>query len=133
VKPDVAALIQLFNDSDLVELAVERGGRRLHLRKGEAPDLTEEPLVEPDAPQPRALTAHMVGIFYWSKDKPVKPAVTVGQHVNRGQIIGFIEAMGIMNELEAGHAGKVVEIAVAGGQPVDYGQTIVVLTDDESS
>lgn len=128
IEPDVRELIDLFNHSDLVELSVERGGRRLFLRKSESAGTPAEETPELPAPEVTATKAHMVGIFYWSKDKHAKPSVTLEQHVDKGQIIGYIEAMGIMNELEASDSGKVVEISAANGQPMEYGQTVLVLS-----
>jgi biotin carboxyl carrier protein len=128
IASEVAQVISLFNHSDLVELSIEQGGRRLYLRKGEG--MGAEPPVAIEAPpEPAAATikAHMVGIFYWTKDKTGRPAVALHQLIEKGQIVGFVEAMGIMNEVEAGQAGTVVEIAVAGGQPVEYGQPLVEL------
>jgi acetyl-CoA carboxylase biotin carboxyl carrier protein len=131
IADDIKDLIALFNQSDLTELSIERSGRKLFLRKGEAPEGAVEAPVEPPPPPATALLkAHMVGVFYWGKDKGAKPAVALEQHVDKGQIIGFIEAMGIMNELEADRAGLVIEIPAAAGKPVEYGQPIVVLQPD---
>jgi len=131
IADDVRELIALFNHSDLTELTIERDGRRLFLRKSEdAPLAPGEPEAEPAAPARVPIKAHMVGVFHWTKDKRTKPPVALEQHVDKGQLVGFIEAMGIMNELEADSAGRVVEIAAASGQPVEYGQSIVVLQPD---
>lgn len=124
---DVRELIELFNQSDLIELSVEQAGRKLFLRKGESPAAVVQEATEPAPPEVSAIKAHMVGVFYWSKDKQAKPAVVLEQQVDKGQIVGYIEAMGIMNELEASASGKVIEIAAASGQPVEYGQTVLVL------
>lgn len=125
---DIRELIDLFNQSDLIELSVERGGRRLFLRKGEFPVVTGDEPLDSAAPEVSVTKAHMVGVFYWSKDKQSKPTVALEQLVEKGQILGYIEAMGIMNELEANAAGKVIEIAAASGQPMEYGQTVVVIS-----
>lgn len=124
---DVRELIDLFNQSDLIELSVEQGGRKLFLRKGENPSAPVQQAAEPPAPEVSATKAHMVGVFYWSKDKQAKPGVVLEQQVDKGQIVGYIEAMGIMNELETSASGKVIEIAAASGQSVEYGQTVLVL------
>src|SRR5579864_8686745 len=111
IQPDVRELIELFNQSDLIELAVQRGGRRLFLRKGDdSPVQMEEPPA-PAAPELSAAKAHMVGLFFWSKDKQARPTVALEQHVDKGQIVGYIEAMSIMNEVETSAAGTVIEIA----------------------
>src|SRR5436305_683548 len=127
---DVRELMELFDSSDLVELTVERGGRKLFLRKGASAVLPEVEAPEPAVLEMSATKAHMVGIFCWSKDKQAKPAVALEQHVDKGQIVGFVEAMGIMNELEASATGIVIEIAAANGQPLEYGQTVLVIRPD---
>jgi acetyl-CoA carboxylase biotin carboxyl carrier protein len=131
VGDDVRSLVELFEHSDLTELSVEQQGRKLFLRKGDvgAAEPAAEPEVAPE-PQRTEVKAHMVGVFYWSRDKAGKPSLALHQRLDKGQVVGFIESMGIMNEVEAGQAGAVAEIAVAGGQPVEYGQPLVVLAPD---
>ena len=131
---DTPELIRLFQQSDLLELSIEQGGRKLFLRKdgglpGQIAPEREEAAAAP--PSVIAVKAHMVGRFYWTRDKQARASVSLEQEVARGQVIGYVEAMGIMNELEATGAGRVVEIAAASGQPVEYGQTVLVLQPDE--
>jgi acetyl-CoA carboxylase biotin carboxyl carrier protein len=129
ISSDIADLIRLFDRSDLQELAIEQGGRKLFLRKGDMPRVA--PAEDVAAPPENAIVkAHMVGVFYWARDKAAKPAVALQQHLDKGYVVGFIESMGIMNEVEATQAGSVVEIAAASGQPVEYGQTLAVLHPD---
>ncbi|HVA26516.1 MAG TPA: biotin/lipoyl-containing protein [Chloroflexota bacterium] len=131
IADDVRALIDLFNSSDLNELSIEQDGRKLFLRKGEVSGAGQPAEPEPPAPPDNtAVKAHMVGIFYWTRDKAAKPAVALRQHLDKGQVVGFVEAMGIMNEVEVSQPGSVAEIAAADGQPVEYGQTLVVLEPD---
>lgn len=129
VRDDVRSLIELFDSSDLTELSIEQRGRKLFLRKGEVSAAAPVPEVAAP-PEQAAVKAHMVGVFYWTKDKKAQSAVALHQHMDKGQVVGFIESMGIMNEIEAAQAGNVVEIAVVGRQPVEYGQTLVVLAPD---
>jgi biotin carboxyl carrier protein len=131
IAADIAELIALFDGSELTELSIEQGSRKLFLRKGDMAAAAAPAEPEPVAPaENAAIKAHMVGVFYWTKDKAPKPAVALHQRLDKGHIIGFIEAMGIMNEVETGQPGSVAEIAVAGGQPVEYGQPLVVLKPD---
>jgi biotin carboxyl carrier protein len=130
ITDDVRALIELFTHSDLTELSVEQRGRRLFLRKGHTGAVEEQAPPAPEAPRLVDIRAHMVGIFYWSKDKDAKPAVKLQQHVDKGQVVGAIEAMDIMNDIESDQPGRVVEIAITSGQPVEYGQTVLVLEPD---
>ena len=127
----VAELVKLFERSDLTELSMEGGGRRLFLRKGEG--LVAEAPVEAElvpAAATVAIKAHMVGVFYWGKDRQAKPSAAPRQRLEKGQVVGFIEAMDIMNEVEAGQAGYVLDVPVSSGQPVEYGQALVVLQPD---
>ncbi len=73
----------------------------------------------------REITSPMVGTFYRAP-APGEPAfVEIGDKVSVGQVVCIIEAMKLMNEIEAEVVGKVVEIAVENGQPVEYGQTLL--------
>ncbi|PPS45901.1 acetyl-CoA carboxylase biotin carboxyl carrier protein [Chroococcidiopsis sp. TS-821] len=72
----------------------------------------------------------MVGTFYRAP-APGEPAfVDVGDRVRSGQIVCIIEAMKLMNEIEAEVSGRVVEILVQNGEPVEYGQTLMLLSPD---
>jgi len=71
--------------------------------------------------------APLVGTFYHSPSPGAKAFVEVGARVQRGQVIGVIEAMKIMNEVESDAAGVVLEILVPNGQPVQYEQPLLVL------
>ena len=71
------------------------------------------------------IVSPMVGTFYTSPSPEAKPFVTVGQTVNKGDKVCIIEAMKLMNEIEAEVAGKVVEICVQDGQPVEFGQVLM--------
>ncbi|MFB9235100.1 acetyl-CoA carboxylase biotin carboxyl carrier protein [Plantactinospora siamensis] len=74
------------------------------------------------------LTAPAVGTFYRSPEPGAAPFVAVGDTVAPGQQIGIIEAMKLMNPIEADRAGQVGEILVEDGAPVEYGQPLIVLT-----
>ena len=56
-----------------------------------------------------------------------KPFATVGQQVNKGDTIGIVEAMKIMNQIEAEHSGTVVEILVKDGEAVEFGQPLIIV------
>ena len=79
IADDIRELISLFNQSDLTELSIERNGRKLFLRKGEGPEAQIEAPPEPVPPATTPLKAHMVGLFYWSKDKGAKPSVALDE------------------------------------------------------
>jgi acetyl-CoA carboxylase biotin carboxyl carrier protein len=69
----------------------------------------------------------MVGTFYRSSAPGAKPFVELGQAVKAGETVCIIEAMKLLNEIEADHDGVVKEILVDNGEPVEYGQPLVVL------
>jgi acetyl-CoA carboxylase biotin carboxyl carrier protein len=69
----------------------------------------------------------MVGTFYRSSAPGAKPFVEVGQTVKAGETVCIIEAMKLLNEIEADHDGVVKEILVENGEPVEYGQPLILL------
>lgn len=73
------------------------------------------------------VVAPMVGTFYRSPDPKESPFVQEGDMVERDQVIGIIEAMKIMNEIKSDHRGRCVRVSVENGQPVEYGQTLMLL------
>ncbi len=91
------------------------------------------PAEEGVAPVPKAETptsalleikSPMVGTFYSAPEPGAKPYLSVGDRVSKGQIVGIIEAMKIMNELESEFSGVVREVNVADSHPVEYGQVL---------
>jgi acetyl-CoA carboxylase biotin carboxyl carrier protein len=73
------------------------------------------------------ISSPMVGTYYSAPSPSAKPFVTVGQHVNEGDTVGIIEAMKIMNQIEADLSGTVVEILVKDGEAVEFGQALIVI------
>ena len=67
----------------------------------------------------------MVGTFYTSPSPDAKPFVTVGQTINKGDKVCIIEAMKLMNEIEAEVSGKIAEICVQDGDPAEFGQVLM--------
>lgn len=82
------------------------------------------PIAEPDG---HVLKAPMVGTFYRSSAPGAKPFVELGQTVSVGEPLCIIEAMKLMNEIEADAAGTIKAILVENGQPVEYGQPLFVI------
>ena len=73
------------------------------------------------------ITSPMVGTYYSAPSPSAKPFVSIGQHVNQGDTVGIIEAMKIMNQIEADHSGTIVAILVKDGEAVEFGQTLIVI------
>jgi acetyl-CoA carboxylase biotin carboxyl carrier protein len=143
-------LIDLVSESNISELEITEADGKVRIVKSEpqAPvmtspmplaALTAAPAVAaPTAataasdPTPPAEKGHvvkspMVGTFYRSSTPGGKPLVEVGSQVKEGEPLCIIEAMKIMNEIEADHAGTVTEILVENGQPVEFGHPLFVI------
>jgi acetyl-CoA carboxylase biotin carboxyl carrier protein len=73
----------------------------------------------------------MVGTFYQAPSPGAKPFVDVGQRVEVGDTVCIIEAMKILNQIEADHGGVIRAILSENGQPVEYGQPLFVIRDDD--
>ena len=73
----------------------------------------------------KAITSPMVGTFYAASSPDATPFVEIGSTVNVGDVVCIIEAMKLMNEIKAEQAGKVVQICVKNGDPIEYGQVLM--------
>jgi acetyl-CoA carboxylase biotin carboxyl carrier protein len=144
-------LIDLVQESGIAELEITEGEEKVKIVKGGVVVVTAPPAVPavsspPAAPAAPAATvalalgaepepgqeghvvkAPMVGTFYRSPSPDAKPFIEVGQAVKEGDTICIIEAMKLMNEIEADASGVVKAILVENGQPVEYGQPLFIL------
>ena len=143
-------LIDLVQESGIAELEITEGEEKVKIVKGgvvvaaaaPAPVASHPapapapmggvPAAAPAAePEPgsegHVVKAPMVGTFYRSASPDAKPFVEVGQAVKEGDTICIIEAMKLMNEIEADASGVVKAILVENGQPVEYGQALFIL------
>lgn len=145
-------LLALLGESDIQELKLEGDDFRLEVRRNlpgaapvamiQAPAAVAMPPVAaapvasaaPSAPPPAApaarsdlleITAPMVATFYRSPAPGEAPFVEVGSRIATGQTVCILEAMKLMNELEAEVSGEVVEILVENGTPVEFGQVLM--------
>ncbi|MGW4464101.1 acetyl-CoA carboxylase biotin carboxyl carrier protein [Micromonospora sp. NPDC004704] len=80
-----------------------------------------------DRESPDWVVAPMVGTFYRAAEPGAAPFVEVGDLVEPGQVIGIVEAMKLMNHITAEHAGKVAEVLVGNGEPVEFNQPLIAL------
>ena len=85
------------------------------------------PAAEPASAASQSITSPMVGTFYRAPSPGADPFIEVGDTVKKGQVIGIIEAMKLLNEVEADKDGVVQAFAAENGQPVEYGQPLVIL------
>jgi len=144
-------LIALFEQSDLDELEIQSRwrGLRLRLARNRAGAVTQLPMstvvhqapTSPPAAAPidanatppaegagddlHSVNSPMVGTFYTAASPDDAPFVQAGDQVKPGQTLCIIEAMKIMNEIEAEVGGEVVEVLVGNGDPVEYNQPLV--------
>ncbi|MEW6065430.1 MAG: acetyl-CoA carboxylase biotin carboxyl carrier protein [Bacillota bacterium] len=153
---ELKELIKVLDQTDITEIDLESDGVKVSIRKGgkvsasvtapaaapavETPAAetlkTQEAPIAPAAPAATPgqsaeglvpVTAPMVGTFYQAPAPDADPFVKVGDVVQQGQTLCIIEAMKLMNEIEAEVAGEVVEILVENGQPVEYGQKLFLI------
>jgi acetyl-CoA carboxylase biotin carboxyl carrier protein len=135
-------LIRALDESGLDSIDIERGGTRVRLCKSPVqavmtnsapaggahapapPPAQVVPEATPAEPEGVEVTSPMVGTFYRAPAPDAPSYVNVGQRVAPGDTLCIIEAMKLMNELEAEIAGIVTEIAVANAEPVEYGQLL---------
>lgn len=141
-------LVRLLDRSDVSELELKRAedGTRLVLRKAKAFDdfsaiagtqmvASSSPVAGGEAVALAAeakstIVAPLVGIFHpWAKPRG-KALVAVGDRIKVGQIVATIESLNVINEVEAVVAGRVAEILVQNGQPVEYGQPLLSIEHD---
>lgn len=143
-------IMQLFDQSTLTELEIEEEGAQIRLaRKAEpapivqyapppiaygAPTVSAAPVAAAEAPatgrKQHEIKSPIVGTFYRSPSPDADPYVQVGQQIESGTTVCIIEAMKLMNEIESDATGKIVKINVENGQPVEYGQTLMVIELD---
>jgi acetyl-CoA carboxylase biotin carboxyl carrier protein len=135
-------LIELVQESGIAELEITEGEEKVKIvlggqtpREGSyvLPPAAAAPLAAPapatSAPvdEGHVVKAPMVGTFYRSATPGGKAFVEVGDSVQKGQPICIIEAMKLMNEIEADHAGVVKAVLIENGQPVEYGEPLLVI------
>ncbi len=143
-------LIDLVSESNISELEITEADGKVRIVKSDgtvtvpmaqampvmaapmAPAMTAAAAVPAAAPAAPVETGHvvkspMVGTFYRASSPNAKAFVEVGQQVKEGQAICIIEAMKIMNEIDADKAGTITKILVENGQPVEFGQPLFII------
>lgn len=135
---DVRELLRLITQTDITELSLERGDAKIHVKR--TPYAVAAPVVvtsgvaaapaassaeTPTASIGQPITSPMVGTFYASPSPKDPPYVKVGDEVHPGDVIGIVEAMKMMNEIESEIHGRVAVIHVENSQPVEYGQVLI--------
>jgi acetyl-CoA carboxylase biotin carboxyl carrier protein len=153
---EIRRLLELMREHGVAELELEQGTEKLRLRKAErggwTPDVTPpSSLATPPAgpgvaaaglpPAPAApvlsladddmdlavVKSPIVGTFFAAPEPGSRPFVEVGQSVRKGQALCIIEAMKLMNEIDAEYDGEIVKVYVENGQPVQYGERLFAI------
>ena len=141
----IRLLVELMKENNVSELDLEQGGSRLSLRRalpGAAPVVVTQPVAAqpvPTAPvaapavpaapaapakEPdyiKTITSPIVGVFYASPTPESDPFVKVGDSIAPGKVICLIEAMKVFNDIRAEFSGKITEVLVKNGDPLEYG------------
>ena len=141
-------LIDLVEQSGIAELEITEGEEKVRISRGSvaqplapvpaqaastaaasAAPATPVPAQAPpeEAEQGHTMKAPMVGTFYRAPAPGAKAFVEVGQQVAEGDVLCIIEAMKLLNEIEADHAGTIKAVLAENGQPVEYGQPLFLI------
>ena len=141
----VKKLMELLEQSGMAEIEIKEGEESVKIsRYGNAPlaatSFSPQPALTPSQVDStiravdngsevsgNLISSPMVGTYYSAPSPSAKPFVTVGQHVNKGDTVGIIEAMKIMNQIESDQSGTVVGILVKDGEAVEFGQALIVI------
>jgi acetyl-CoA carboxylase biotin carboxyl carrier protein len=141
----VRSLANILRDAGLTEIEIVDADRRIRVVRAPATtvappaapvNVAVNPAPAPQAPAPApadetppegAVTSPMVGVAFLTPDPASPPFVTPGQAVTAGQTLMLIEAMKTFNQIKAPRAGTVTRVLVTNGQPVEYGQPLLVI------
>lgn len=136
----IRRLAALLEETGLSEIEYEADGRRIRVGRSagtaSAPSSVPAPQAEPaasappegeEALPPGAVTSPMVGTVYAAAEPGAPPLVKVGDSVKEGQTLLIIEAMKVMNPLASPRAGTVTRILVSDGQPVEFGEPLLII------
>ena len=136
-------LTKLLDETGLTEIEIEQDGRRVRVARGAKataapaalrvevapPQATAEAAVKPIDPSkhPGVVISPMVGTAYAAPEPGAKPFIDVGSTVKAGDTVLIIEAMKTMNQIPAPRAGTVIQILFEDGQPVEFGEPLVII------
>ena len=149
----IKKLIELLEESGIAEIEIKEGEEGLRISRmpaavtqavpqvahlgvlpagaGAATASAALPVAESAAPKPRpnehVITAPMVGTFYASPSPGAKAFVEIGDEIKEGQVLCIIEAMKMMNQIEADKAGRITSVMAQNGDPVEFGQPLFVV------
>jgi acetyl-CoA carboxylase biotin carboxyl carrier protein len=137
----IRELASLLDDTNLTEIEIERSGLRVRVARNisiaaampagyhgaPAAAAAAAAAVADLSQHPGVVPSPMVGTAYWSPEPGAKPFIEVGTKVSAGQTLLIIEAMKTMNQIPSPRAGTVTQILVEDGQPVEFGEPLVII------
>ncbi|HAB54967.1 MAG TPA: acetyl-CoA carboxylase biotin carboxyl carrier protein [Cellvibrionales bacterium] len=145
----VKKLIELLEESNVQEIEIKEGEESVRISRGgntvqmvaapaaapapvaaapaAAPAAAAPAAIESAEPAGHAVCSPMVGTFYQSASPDAPPFITVGQSINKGDVVCIVEAMKMMNQIEADQSGVVQAILVKDGEPVEFDQQLVII------
>lgn len=141
---EIKEIIELMKENNIEEFEMERDGLKIALKRGRTgefqPSIVQEAQIRPSiervtAPSQKEIVAEnitniispMVGTFYMAPSPDSPPYVTVGDEVTENDVVCIIEAMKVMNEIKAEVKGRIKEILVKNGEPVEFSQPLFVV------
>ena len=146
---DLKSLIKMITETDITEFSLETGDEKISIKRGcsaqvvtmtapapvYAAPVAAAPVAAPAAPPVSApaeekgnqVASPIVGTFYRAPAPDAAPYVEVGQVVEKGQTLCIVEAMKLMNEIEAEYRCKIVKICKENAQPVEFGEALFVV------
>ena len=139
----IRELAALLDETNLTEIEIERAGLRVRIARNisiaasapiahkpaavAAPSAASAPAPADIAKHPGAVPSPMVGTAYLSSEPGAKPFIDIGSKVKIGETLLIIEAMKTMNQIPSTRAGTVTQILVEDGQPVEFGEPLVII------
>lgn len=141
----IKKVIDIMRNNELTEVAIEDGERALVIKsrdfkpvikekeaaEEEIETPTQEAVVEEPVQEEKKniipVVSNMIGMFYDKPSPEAKPFVNVGDIVDKGQVVCIIETIKLVNKITSEVTGRVVEICIEDGKPVEYGQTIMYI------
>jgi len=136
----IRELANLLNETGLSEIEIEKSGLKIRVARqisvqATAPIADAAPAAAGAAPSagadpakhPGAVKSPMVGTAYRSPEPSAPPFIEIGTRVSEGDTLLIIEAMKTMNQIPAPHAGKVTAVLIENGQPVEFGEPLVII------
>jgi acetyl-CoA carboxylase biotin carboxyl carrier protein len=146
---DLKSLIKIVTDTDITEFKLETAGEKICIRRGKTPETVNYAIPQPvsipqvatdvpirEVPTPlvtsapdksQSIISPIVGTMYRSPAPDAPPYVEVGQVVEKGQVLCIVEAMKLMNEIEAEYRCRIMKICKENAQPVEYGEPLFLV------